>query len=780
MTAPATSGPALHAAILLSSEFRLFPVAGIDAAGHCTCRDGSVCKQPGKHPLRGSRGSTDATSDRTKLLGMFDRAGVEANVAIATGQGLVIIDVDVDPAKGVDGVASLEALGIEIPTTRTVRTPRGGAHLYFKVDASIDVANSQGKLGLGIDVRGRGGYVVAPPSLHARGTRYAWVDESAPIADLPGALLAVLGSSVQRTVRARRDVQITGPRRAMALERAWRALRSRGVGEAARALAAAEAEAWAVPAMTDAELEAVAARVASLEPAPERLRAVVTEGHRDQAMASFVGALVRQGFCHATVLALTERENEKRFRPPIEDPERIVRSLMRHAPAEPYYAGHEEVDAEADELGWDERLVRKPPKADGSPGALAPIAANVATVIRSHPEWRGTVAWDERAGAIRFAGEPPFAVDERRRTIDGSDRAGSAWIDSDESRVAAWCARSAGLLVGDSVARAGVRLAAESCGYDPMRDYFEALVWDRVPRLTTWLETYAHATGPETLRRGVGRMWLISAVARTYRPGCQADYMLVLEGRQGAGKSSLLRALAPDPSVFQDTPLDLGSKDALQALRGLLIVEMAELKSVRGAHSIETVKAFLTSRTDRYRDSYGRTVEAWPRRCVFAGSVNPEAGAAYLADQTGGRRFWPVPVGAVNVAALERDRDQLWAEAVAAYQDGEPWHPERGSDVERELEEAVAARTLYDENTTTVGLWLDSPAGRSALAASAPTPAGYLSATEVAMGALGASRDRIDRHVQEKVRKALHLLGWRETQLTYRGARPRVWSPLTA
>lgn len=767
---PAVAGPALHAAILLAAEFRVFPVSGVDAAGHCTCRDGSACKQPGKHPVRGSRGSTDATSDQATILRMFDRAGADANLAIATGQGLVVLDLDVDATKGVDGVAALAALGVAIPPTRTVRTPRGGVHLYFRTDA--DVCNSQGKLGPGIDVRGRGGYVVAPPSLHARGTRYAWIDEAAPLAELPGALLAVLGASVQRTVRARREVQITGPRRAMALERAWRALRARGVGEAAAALAAAEAEAWAVPAMTDAELASVAARVASVEPAPERLRAVVTEGSRDAAMASFVGSLVRVGFCETTVLALAERENARRFQPPIPDPERIVRSLMRHAPSEPYYAGHEEVDAEADELGWAERLVRKPPKADGSEGAIAPIAANVATLLRSHPEWRGVIAWDERAGAIRFAGEPPFTIDERRRTIDGADRAGTLWSDSDESRVAAWAARSTGIIVGDTVARAGARLAAESAGFDPVKDYFEALVWDGQRRLSTWLETYAHASGDLEVARGAGRAWLISAVARTFEPGCQADYMLVLEGAQGAGKSSLLRALAPDPSVFQDTPLDLGSKDALQALRGLLICEMAELKSVRGAHSIEAVKAFLTSRTDRYRDSYGHTVTAWPRRCVFAGSVNPTAGLGYLTDPTGARRFWPVPVGRTDVAALERDRDQLWAEAVAAYREGEPWHP--SPELTARLEAVQEERTEQDENTTTILVWLESKAARDALRRQ-----GFLTVTEVAMGALGVSRDRVDRGVQTRIGASLSRLRWRAERPMIRGIRVTLYRPPT-
>ena len=131
---------------------------------------------------------------------------------------------------------------------------------------------------------------------------------------------------------------------------------------------------------------------------------------------------------------------------------------------------------------------------------------------------------------------------------------------------------------------------------------------------------------------------------------------------------------------FSDELADLGTKDAAQDLRGKWIVELGELSALnRGA--VERVKAFMSRRVDHYRPSYGTRSQDFPRQCVFIGSTNADA---YLGDETGGRRFWPVKVGAIDLDALKRDRDQLWAEAVAAYRADEKWW------LDKETEKAAA------------------------------------------------------------------------------------------
>ena len=162
---------------------------------------------------------------------------------------------------------------------------------------------------------------------------------------------------------------------------------------------------------------------------------------------------------------------------------------------------------------------------------------------------------------------------------------------------------------------------------------------------------------------------MISAVARIYRPGCKFDHALILEGPQGPGKSTIAEILALDREWFADEIADLGSKDAAQDLAGKWIVEIAELSALRRSE-VERVKAFFSRSVDHYRPSYGRRSQDFPRRCVFIGSTNAHE---YLADQTGNRRFWPIRIGTIDLAGLRLDVDQLWAEAVVAYRNGEQW-----------------------------------------------------------------------------------------------------------
>lgn len=202
--------------------------------------------------------------------------------------------------------------------------------------------------------------------------------------------------------------------------------------------------------------------------------------------------------------------------------------------------------------------------------------------------------------------------------------------------------------------------------WHPIRSYLQALRWDGVRRLDTWLVRYA---GVGTDPIGYGPRTLISAVARIMVPGCQVDQVLVLsDRRQGRGKTSLVRALA-SLEWSSDTQLHIGDKDAMQQLQGVWIYELSELASLKRA-DIEAIKGFVTARVDRFRPPYGRNVVEQPRQCIFIGSTNETR-----ALPEGGRRWWVVRVtGSADLAALRHDRDQLWAEAYHRWAAGEPWH----------------------------------------------------------------------------------------------------------
>lgn len=197
--------------------------------------------------------------------------------------------------------------------------------------------------------------------------------------------------------------------------------------------------------------------------------------------------------------------------------------------------------------------------------------------------------------------------------------------------------------------------------FNPVIDYLDGLAWDGVPRVEGLFSRY-FGVADDAYSRAVSRCFVVAAVRRQRRPGVKFDTMPVLRGRQGTGKSTGVKALF-GADWFSDADLgDLKNKDAVLQLGGIWGQEMAELQGLRRVDLL-TLKAFCSRTVDRVRPPYGRSSIDVPRRCVFIGTTN-EGG--YLTDPTGNRRFWPLEVLAeVDVEALRRDRDQLWAEASA-------------------------------------------------------------------------------------------------------------------
>ena len=281
------------------------------------------------------------------------------------------------------------------------------------------------------------------------------------------------------------------------------------------------------------------------------------------------------------------------------------------------------------------------------------ILANVITAFREAPEFKDVLAYSEFSMGVTCTRPTPWGTTVAQWT-DHEDRLTTNWL------------HHQGIYVSVEVAGQAVQTVAKDQTFHPVKAYLEPLEWDGIKRLDIWLNKYLGVASND-YTAAVGARWMISSVARIYDPGCKADCCLILEGAQGIKKSTALGVMGGE--YFADEIADLGSKDASMQVRGAWIIEIAELDSMsRG--EVSKIKAFMSRGTDRFRPPYGKRVIESPRQCVFAGSVNH---TEYLRDATGGRRFWPVTCGEIDVDELRRDRDQLWAEAVVRYRAGDPW-----------------------------------------------------------------------------------------------------------
>jgi predicted P-loop ATPase len=307
-------------------------------------------------------------------------------------------------------------------------------------------------------------------------------------------------------------------------------------------------------------------------------------------------------------------------------------------------------------------------------------------------------------------------------------------------------------------------VVARDHAFDPVVVYLRSLAWDGVERIDLLLTRYFK--GEDTpLHRAFGRCWMIGAAARAFEPGCQCDYTLIIVGAQGLRKSTAFIVLAGPPEWFTDSvPGFNDPKRFAEVIAGCWIVELAELDSVARSE-MSAVKALLTARYDKYRAPWGKVAESHPRRVAFAATTND---ATLFRDHTGARRFWPVAVSRVDIDALARDRDQLWAEAAARYRAGEPWHLTDPALIEA-AETSQEARRAPDPWEARIEGYLS--VCERAESAAAAREGRELSVLRVTMDALlGASTaldlraERWDAASANRVARILQRLGWARTQ----------------
>mgnify|MGYP002133851541 CR=1 FL=1 len=418
-------------------------------------------------------------------------------------------------------------------------------------------------------------------------------------------------------------------------------------------------------------------------------------------------------------------------------------------------------------------------------GSVQKVRENVVLALDGRPD-KGVPGIEECAGLIRFNAFTNNV--EKVRPAPWGSPAGD-WLEADELLLGDWLVRVHGMpsMARETLVEA-VLVVAHRHAYHPVRDRMVARrdTWDGVPRLDGWLERVCmeedeHPQDLQDYLRMAGRFFLMAMCARVMPevrrgievvvgPGAKFDYMLVLEGPQGYGKSTLAAILGGP--YYADTGLDVQHKDSLMNIQGVLVYEWSELESLT-KQEVGDVKRFISSPTDRFRATFDKRPAKYPRQVVFVGTTNE---AHYLIDTTGNRRFWPVRLQRPpDLEWLRANLEQLLAEAVHAVDAGERFYPSRDEEarlfkpqqqarsVESSLEGAIRAY-LYDERQKV-------PMGQAN--GSLVNEIGL----QQLLGCIGYTIDKQTDAVVKKAGGLMHMLGWTVRRLSpdEEGKRPRVY-----
>jgi predicted P-loop ATPase len=384
----------------------------------------------------------------------------------------------------------------------------------------------------------------------------------------------------------------------------------------------------------------------------------------------------------------------------------------------------------------------------GGNGRPIPNLANTMIALRLNPALQDLVALDKMLNATMLLRPVPL------QNVLGIEIKPRSFTDVDAAALQEYLQCNGFGRLGKDTVHQAVDLRASECEFHPVRDYLNALEWDGVSRVGRWLSYYLGAEHSHYTER-IGTMFLVALIARVMKPGCKADYMLVLEGPQGARKSSACAILGG--AWFSDGLPDISAgKDVQAHLAGKWLIEVAEMSALSKAEAA-LLKAFLTRTEERYRPSYGRREIIQPRQCVFIGTTNK---ATYLRDETGGRRFWPVKVGSIDTEALAEDRDQLLAEALQLYNAGQHWwpdgdfelqhiKPEQDARFEDDAWEEAVGKFIFGKDKVLVG--------------------------EIAREGLDIKPERIGRAEQNRITAILERRGWCRLPKDRRGN--VAWAP---
>lgn len=568
-----------------------------------------------------------------------------------------ILVIDADPRNFENNISSLalleQELGFALPKTLTVMTGSGGTHLYYKKPADVKISKSVQDFP-GLDFLSDGCYVVGAGSIHPA-TQMPYLAEINPIIEAPQKLLDLI-------VKRHMPMAYTN-----------------------------EVKQYVNDNQTRERYKSY------LETAE-----IAVEGASGDQTTFKVAAHGRDfGLSPEDTLSLMADHYNNRCEPPwaAEELQRKVQNAYKYA--------------------------------EGNIGSLAPTVAFPKDKFEVwspeqdkyfHRNQGGFIKMDQHNTALMFSPNFPLdgllAIDLFSHNIifkkpapwhRPQDKGIKIWCDDEAIRCRHWLSTNYKYEPSQSLMHEGALAAAYQYQFHPVKDYFESLKWDGHKRLHNWMHSYL-GTVDDQYTRAIGLKTLVACIKRIYEPGCKFDYITVLEGDQGSGKSTAWRILA-SKQWFGDTPIDISKEWSIMKTFGKLMYEWAEMESFRKANT-QAMRAFLSSDTDTVRLPYNRTIQPIPRQGIFVGTFNPEKDSdiGWLHDTTGNRRYWIVRTGVegdIRNDKLEQARDQLWAEAFIFYNSGMSIHFEDTAVIEQAQQEQ-AKRLGRDSWHNAIETWINS------------------------------------------------------------------------
>lgn len=623
-----------------------------------------------------------------------DLSQFPGNYGVVLDRDMVVVDVD--PRNYQDGVNSFVTLcariGVDLRAMNTliVRTGNNGYHFYFKKPADLDIVGQLNTLP-GIEFRSFGKQMVGPGSIHPdTGKEYIIVHEGiSTIAPAPQELLRLIHVVKKDPLKVHHKIDYVFDEQTIIRFKEF------------------------------------------LEKTPGAV-----QGENGDAMTFKVAAMGKDLGLHPkyTFDLMLEFFNPRCTPPWLpDDLKRKVNNAYRYSLNSPGalhpFAEFTDLkpDVSKENLLWDVNE-------DGV--TLKKTLRNTINMfVDPESELYGLLGFNEFTADVVLLKKAPWQA---------SDETIYTWTDAEALRCKYWLAKVRRFEPQTTILHEAAVVAARYCSFHPVRHYLESLEWDRYPRLDKWLHTICGA--PDDLYcQAVGAKSLIAAVARIYEPGCKFDYMLVLEGPQGSGKSTVCNLLGG--LWYGDLTLDVGNKDVIDIMRGNWIIEISEMECTRRTET-QALKAFLSRRVDRVRLAYARIAQDFQRQSVFIGTINPEADGGYLKDTTGNRRFWPVATTNINLDALRQIRDQLWAEAVVRYKAGATLYLENPDVLQMAVQEQ-AARVASDPWTEKIKEYVDHASNIV-----------IMTSSEIYLNCIGGQLKLFGRRDAMRIAECMRTIGW--------------------